>query len=101
MDKEGFLTYKNKIFVPGDQELRRDVVKRYHDSKFAGHPGNWKTAELVKRKYWWPLMGKFIGEYIKGCRNCQQYKVNIHPTQAPPIPLESISDALPCNAVTT
>ena len=44
-----------KKYVPG-AELHCWILTLCHDSKLAGHPGRWKTLELVSRNYWWPQM---------------------------------------------
>src|SRR6202021_3006065 len=33
------LFYKGKNYIPKDTELRRDIVKTFHDHETAGHPG--------------------------------------------------------------
>ena len=39
----------------------------HHDLPSAGHPGRWKTYELVSRNYWWPEMTIFVKKYVIGC----------------------------------
>jgi hypothetical protein len=58
--EEGLLFFKSRCYVPPDADLRQQIVKRYHDTKPAGHPGQWGTQNLVSREYWWPGMGIFI-----------------------------------------
>ena len=60
--------------MPKDVQLRREVVKMHHDTPIAGHPGRWKTLELVTRNYWWPGITKFVFDYVDGCDPCQRYK---------------------------
>jgi len=36
--------------VPNDPELRRRITSQHHDTRVAGHPGRWKTLELISRK---------------------------------------------------
>jgi len=40
-----------------------------------GHPGQWKTIELITQEYWWPGITEFIKAYIKGCTVCQTTKI--------------------------
>ena len=40
-----------------------------------GHPGEWKTIELISREYWWPGITEFIKAYVKGCTTCQTTKI--------------------------
>jgi Integrase zinc binding domain len=51
---ENILFYKEKNYVPMDAELRRKIVRRYHDHPTAGHPGELQTFNAVKEHYWWP-----------------------------------------------
>src|SRR6202142_4392493 len=74
-DKQGLFMFRGKVYVPNNVELRRKIVSLHHDSTIAGHPGRWKTMELITRNYWWPGMTKFIIEYIKGCDTCNRTKV--------------------------
>jgi hypothetical protein len=40
---DGLLWYKERLYVPDDLDLRRSIVKRYHDLESAGHPGQYGT----------------------------------------------------------
>jgi Integrase zinc binding domain len=51
---ENVLFYKGKNYVPIDAELRREIVRRYHDHPTAGHPRELQTFNAVKEHYWWP-----------------------------------------------
>ena len=60
------LLYRGKIYIPHSVEdtLRRQIVQMYHNLPSAGHPGRWKTYELVSRNYWWPGMTTFVKKYV-------------------------------------
>ena len=68
--RDGLVFYRDRIYVPSDSDLRRRIVEQHHDSKIAGHPGRWKTLELVSRSYWWPQMSRYIGTYCWACDLC-------------------------------
>ena len=72
--KEGILWFKGKIFVPKNEDIRKLVVESQHDAPAAGHPGQFRTLELVSRNYWWPSMCKFINSYVSHCKICIQSK---------------------------
>ena len=73
-EEQDLVLYHGKVYVPKDMDIRREIVKLHHDSMVAGHPGRWKTIELVSRNYWWPGMNRFVAEYVKGCDQCQRSK---------------------------
>ena len=60
--------YKGKNYVLKDEELRRDIVKMFHDHETAGHPGELETYNSVKEHYWWPGLRTFVKGYVKGCK---------------------------------
>jgi len=45
--KKGMLFFKDRCYIPPHEELRREVVKRYHNSLPGGHLGHFKTLELI------------------------------------------------------
>ena len=99
-EQDGLVLFKNRCYVPPNLALRQDILKRYHDAKPAGHPGQFGTLVLLRRDYWWPGMASFVTKYVSACALCQQNKINTHPTMPPlqPIPAES---KLPFKFVTT
>ena len=59
----GILYFQDRIYVPRDADLRRRIIELHHDTKVAGHPGRWKTLELVSHNYWWLQMSCLVGNY--------------------------------------
>ena len=72
--EDGIILHRGHIYVPKDADLRRDIVKRYHNHPAIGHPGRWKTYELVSRDFWWPGLSQFTRNYVDGCAICQSTK---------------------------
>src|ERR1700723_231338 len=96
--EQDLVLYRGKIYVPKDGEIRREIVRMHHDTPIVGHPGRWKTQELVGRKYWWPGMTKFVAEYVKGCDKCQRNKTipqlpagKLMPAETPTKPWKSLA----------
>lgn len=97
---EGGLVYhKNRLYVPADTDLRRDIVRLHHDLPAAGHRGQVTTALSVSKEFWWPGITRFVRNYVRGCATCQTTKIQ---TRRPPIPMMPIAaeHKLPFQTVT-
>ena len=87
--EDGIILYRGQIYVPRNDRLRREIVKRYHDHVATGHPGRWKTYELISREFWWPGISTFVKSYVDRCATCQatkiqpKNKVPLQPNQIP------------------
>jgi transposase InsO family protein len=89
-ETDGLLMFRGKIYVLANPNLRRRIVAQHHDSRIAGHPGRWKTLELVSRNYWWLRMSCYIGLYVRTCDPCARTKLHhrkpvgkLHPMETP------------------
>jgi Integrase zinc binding domain len=69
-EEGGIVTYEGKVYVPRDRQLCHDIVHQCHDLPSAGHPGWWKTIELVQHHFWWPGITHYIANYVHGCDSC-------------------------------
>jgi hypothetical protein len=92
---EPSLFYREKAYIPNVPELKRKILKEAHDHPTAGHPGTTTTLQNVQRHYWWPGMRNFVMEYVKGCLECQQNKINRHPWKGPLFPIRGPLEPLP------
>ena len=91
-------TTGRRMYVPKWGNLRRDIMKECHDSKWAGHPGMQRTMALLEELYYWPHMRSDIEAYVKTCLVCQQDKIEqqvptrlLQPLPIPERPWESVS----------
>ena len=94
-EKEGALYQKEELVVTGGKETHQDLLRRYHNSTTAGHPGIWKTWQALQQDYWWPTMKAFIKEYVAGCAVCQQMKTITQQNQPPLQPITPKKHPLP------
>ncbi|KAI5328758.1 hypothetical protein L3X38_028155 [Prunus dulcis] len=96
---EGILYATGKrIYVPRWDNLRRELLKECHDSKWAGHPGTHRTLALMSEAYYWPQMREDVDSFVRTCLVCQQDKTLqkqpgglLEPLPVPTRPWESLS----------
>ena len=70
-EEDQIVTFQERFYVPRSEALRGEIIHAHHDHPTAGHPGHYKTLELVSRNYFWPGMSKDIRRYVMGCDACQ------------------------------
>ena len=70
VNEEGFLYYKDRVFVPNDDELKKSILEKAHSVSFAMHPGCTKMYQDLKTSYWWSGMKKDVLEFVTKCMVC-------------------------------
>ncbi|XP_028054691.1 uncharacterized protein LOC114258885 [Camellia sinensis] len=73
--ENGVLKFHNKLCVPDCSDLRKRVMDKADNSKFAMHLGNTKVYHDLKQNFWWPRMKKSIAKIVARYLHCQQLKV--------------------------
>jgi hypothetical protein len=76
---QNVLFFRNKVYIPNDGQLRKEITRQYHDSRTVGHPGELKTFNAIREHYFWPQMQNYVKKYVEGCPLCQQFKIDRHP----------------------
>jgi hypothetical protein len=84
-----------KLVIPPDDNIRREIMKEWHDAPTAGHPGRDEMVRLVNHYYYWPGAKHWIAEYVKGCAICQQNKTLTHRIKVPMYRIGTKEDAQP------
>ena len=79
--------------------MRAEIVRAHHNVLMAGHPGQWKTVELVACNYYWPGMIGFIRDYVQTCDTCHRGKTS-HARPYGPLQPNEVPDG-PMRIVTT
>ena len=86
----GRIYYRDRLFVPPEDELKVQILHRYHSSGPAGHPGKHKTTELIARDFWWPRLTRDVQAYVRACELCVRTKASrsspagfLHPLAVP------------------
>jgi hypothetical protein len=70
IDPEGILWFNERIVVPKDHKLRKQIMDEAHLSKFSMHPGSTKMYQDLKLNFWWTLMRREIAKYVSECDIC-------------------------------
>src|SRR6266540_4228886 len=75
-DQDGVIWFKNRLIVPKDQELQRQILDEAHHSRFSIHPGSTKMYQDLKRRFWWTRMKREIARYVAECDICRRVKAD-------------------------
>lgn len=78
---DGMFNFKDKWYVLCMSDLKKLIMDDFHKIPYLGHTGYLKMITTMKNKYYWLGMKKKVVDYISGCLECQQVKVEcIHTT---------------------
>ena len=60
--------------VPQFTDLREEILREFHCSRFAMYPGGMKMYQDLCRQYYWSGMKRHVGDFVRRCLTCQQVK---------------------------
>jgi len=84
---DGMVLMGKRMYLPGDQVLKEELLKEAHETRLNIHPGSIKMYNDLKEFYWWPNMKKQIADFVASCPVCQQVKVEHQKPAGPLQPL--------------
>jgi hypothetical protein len=90
---------QQRIVIPPDEQLKKDILHHNHGRPTAGHPGRDQTIRAVTSVFWWPGVNDWVTKYVKGCATCQQNKNITHKRKTPLFHLPAHPTALPFQVV--
>ena len=64
--------------VPQLTDLREEILREFHCSRFSVHPGSTKMYQDLRRQYYWSGMKRHVGDFVRRCLTCQQVKAEHH-----------------------
>ena len=50
--------------VPQLTDLREELLREFHCSRFAVHPGGMKMYKDLCRQYYWSGMKRYVGDFV-------------------------------------
>ncbi|WVZ76042.1 hypothetical protein U9M48_024044 [Paspalum notatum var. saurae] len=73
-DEQGTVWYKNRIYVPDVDSIKKLILSEAHDTAYSIHPGSTKMYHDLKERFWWYGMKRAVAEYVAICDTCQCVK---------------------------
>ena len=67
---KGILWFEDRLVVPKNHELQKQILDEAHLSKFSIHPGSTKMYQDLRQNFWWTRMKREIAKYIAECDTC-------------------------------
>ena len=71
---DGSLRYRGRVVVPQSTDLRKEILREFHCSRFAVHPGGTKMYHDLHRQYYWSGIKRHVEDFVRRCLTCQQVK---------------------------
>ena len=60
--------------VPQLTDLREEILREFHCSRFAVHTGGTKMYQDLRRQYYWSGIKRHVRDFVRRCLTCQQVK---------------------------
>ena len=70
----GSLRYRGRVVVLHLTDLREEILREFHCSRFDVHPCGKKMYQDLRRQYYWSGMKRHVGDVVRRCLTCQQGK---------------------------
>ena len=62
---DGSLRYRGRVVVPQLVDLREEILREFHCSRFAVHPGGTKMYRDLHCQYYWSGMKRHVGDFVQ------------------------------------
>jgi hypothetical protein len=67
----GLLTYRNRLYIPNCDYLKRFIMYELHKREYTGHLGYQKMITAIGKQFYWPGLKKDIANYLAKCLESQ------------------------------
>ena len=71
MHTNGSLRYKGWVVIPQSEDLREEILKEFHFSRFTVYQVGTKMYHDLRHHYYWSGMKKHVGDFVRRCLMCQ------------------------------
>ena len=59
------------VAIPQLTDMREEILKEFHCSRFAVHPSGTKMYHDLCRLYYWSGIKRHAGDFVRRCLMCQ------------------------------
>jgi hypothetical protein len=70
IDESDVVWFKDRLVVPKNLELRKQILDKAHSIRYSIHPGSNKMYHDLRKRYWWTKMKIEIAQYVAKCDTC-------------------------------
>jgi hypothetical protein len=64
---DGLLTYRNKLYIPNCDDLKRFIMDEPHKIPYIGQPGYQKMITATRKQLYWPGLKNYTSDYLAKC----------------------------------
>ena len=64
------VTFRDRIYVPDDSELKKLILREFHVKPYLGHRGYHKTLKKLKNLYYQSDLKKEVADFLARCLKC-------------------------------
>ena len=62
---DGSLRYRGQVVVPQLTDLREEILREFHCSRFTVHPGSTKMYRDLRLQDYWNGMKRHVGDFVQ------------------------------------
>jgi len=74
LDASGAVPFRDRLCVPQRSQVKEDILKEAHGTRYTVHPGENKMYQDLKNTYWWKRMKIDVAKYVASCGIYQRVK---------------------------
>jgi hypothetical protein len=75
-DVEGTLWFKDRLFVPKKEALKKKILDEAHTSRYSIYPGSTKMYLDLRQQFWWTRLKCDTTRYVLQCDTCRKVKAD-------------------------
>lgn len=64
MNAQDILTFRNRVCVPDQPDVKKEIVNESHRTPYSCHPGETKMYHDLKQRFWWPEIKRDITKFV-------------------------------------